>query len=91
MTDTQITTAIIAIAVVAWLACGVAGVGILCAYFAKDFLGKAWREEVFAVRYYGPVLILIGPFTLVTALQLSNVGWLWPWSAKAKKEAGVES
>jgi len=85
------TAVYILIFIAAWLACGVFGAGQYFAYFQRRFptiragLFKSHKEHAVICIFFGP----IG----VSAAYMEDTygyGWLWPWSAKARREAGID-
>ena len=86
-------TALIIIAiVVAWLACGALGAGYYFAYYQREYPGFRKRDFE-ADKSHAIGALWFGPCALLTARLLDRRahGWLWPWSVKARKEAGIES
>lgn len=75
---------------IVWIAMGVLGIGMLFAFFARSEQVKNKSYELWSLQYYGPLLIFFGAWTLYVAIVLASDGWLWPWSARACREAGIE-
>lgn len=75
-----------------YIACYIYTCGTAFAHFQRGFSsirkGFFKQDRVFSVLISlgGPISALIAYF----GSGFNEQGWLWPWSAKAKKEAGVE-
>jgi len=84
------TLLLISIIIALWLACGAIAAGYYFAHFQRHF--PELRRRHFFRERSGAVLDLIsGPVSLITVLSIgwTKYGWLWPWSEKAKREAGL--
>lgn len=74
-----------------WIACGIWGAGLVFAYFQREY--KLIRYRSFYDNQKDAILaLMLGPIVLVVlySLRFTTNGWLWPWSKKAKQEAGIE-
>jgi len=85
-------TALIIIAIaVAWLACGVVAAGFAFASWQRGEDEQVFRGIRFEPDQAGAVVVFFfWPMWLCDPGAFRK-GWLWPWSAKARKEAGIES
>jgi hypothetical protein len=76
----------------AWIGCGVAAAGIGFAHAQRNW--PSIRRYSFHSDVLCSFLVsLSGPVGLVACLLFTGRakhGWLWPWSAKARREAGME-
>jgi hypothetical protein len=75
----------------AWFACGVVAAGYRFAYFQRKYPGFAKRDFK-AEKALATDSLLNGPIDLLIVYQngRTEYGWLWPWSAKARREAGID-
>lgn len=79
------------IAAAAWFACGVLSAGMMFAFNQRRY--RCISRQCFGDdQFMAAFAILVGPIglaaTFITYGFFSH-GWLWPWSAKAKREAGI--
>lgn len=77
--------------IIGWLGCGVVACGWAFSYLQR-IEGLTNRDEWFLRdRFVSGILLwcgLAGLF-LVWLNTFGHVGWLWPWSTKAKREVGL--
>lgn len=77
-----------------WLACGVIAAGVMFASWQRRY-PMLRADEFNADRWFAIFCILTGPFALFASCIMPfptfSCGWLWPWSAKARIEAGRPS
>lgn len=78
-----------------WLATGILSIGFDFAYFQRKY--PSLRKQQFAWDQQSCLIaILGGPFGILIVFFLPGnnpakfYGWLWPWSEKARIEAGFE-
>jgi hypothetical protein len=73
-----------------WLACSVFAVGALFARYQRKY-DMLRRRDFASDRWFCLVMAATGPCALLAAVEASQdgYGWLWPWGAKAKREAGL--
>jgi hypothetical protein len=75
---------------VAWLLCGVLVGGWWFAHLQRKFPSIRARDfkqdqaDALVCYLFGPLALIV--FTASTGVRS---GWLWPWGAKAKREAGI--
>lgn len=76
--------------ILGWLACGVISAGFMFAADQKKYPSIAKAESDHAKKW-ACIAILLGASGLLSVLFIYGFkhGWLWPWSAKAKREAGL--
>lgn len=80
----------IAIFTVGWIGAGLVASGFGFAFFQRSY--PTLRKEHFHIdrRQQVTLGVVCGPMALlVNVAGLSCHGWLWPWSEKAKREAGL--
>lgn len=73
-----------------WLLCGVIAAGHDFATFQRRYPNL--RKHDFEKDKSGAVTALVfGPISLSVGFFMHGTvnGWLWPWSKKAKREAGI--
>jgi hypothetical protein len=80
--------------VVTWFACGVVDAGFTFAYFQRHY--PSLRAALFQRNQWtAATSIFGGPCALLASCAVSypafSYGWLWPWSAKARAEAGISA
>lgn len=81
--------AIALVAIAVWLAFGVAAIGWYFAYFQRKWPSLR-KDDFYEDRGDALTFAIGGPITfIVHGLAYSSFGWLWPWSAKAREEAGI--
>lgn len=77
---------ITALLILGWLACGVAACGLHFAHTLHHFRHES--DIIKHAKTMALIHIILGCVALLISFDL-NRGWLWPWSAKAKREAGL--
>jgi len=84
------TLLLISIIIALWLACGAIAVGYCFAFFQRHF-PRLRRRDFFRDRSGASSNLISGPLSLISVFLLgwTKYGWLWPWSEKAKREAGL--
>jgi hypothetical protein len=64
-------------------------IGYSFAYWQRKFTVLR-KDDFYRDRRFALGVALAGPCALiVTMLGYTDYGWLWPWGAKAKREAGL--
>ena len=81
----------IALGLAVWFGCGAIAAGFRFAYFQRKYVeirAKHFSADKAASKSairWGLVSFLV----VATNEDYRTAGWLWPWSAKARKEAGL--
>lgn len=73
-----------------WIVCGIVACGLCFATEQRPY-GSMVRTLFFnSDRISAEVALLLGPVGLLFAIPVDKYhGWLWPWGAKAREEAGL--
>lgn len=75
-----------------WLTLGVLAAGWTFAFFQRKYQHYSNEDWFYEDRRFATAAMFLGPFALLATLIVcgTRYGWLWPYSAKAKEEAGLE-
>ncbi len=73
----------------AWVACGTVACGFCFAYYQRKY-AIIRRRGFEGDRYFSAGWLVGGAISLLVSCMHGHheYGWLWPWSQRAKAEAG---
>lgn len=74
-----------------WLACGIISTGMSFAYFQRNYPTIRREEFNVDIERVWPDIIWGTIGLAATIMTFEYKGWLWPWSKRARVEAGLES